>query len=578
MIREECPNPIFKRERIKNLNGKWEFEICDGKNLTIFDNLSCSIQVPFCPESKLSGIENKDFMKKLLYRKKFDISENDLLGRVILNFGAVDFIAKVYINKEYVGEHIGGYLSFAFDITQFLKVGENTIDVDVFDDTRDRSIPSGKQSERYDNYFCYYTRTTGIWQSVWLEFVPKSYIISSKITPDVDNSCIHFESLICGNGTLEIDLSFGGKLLSKDTFKIENDAETILYKCKVDVKEKLELWNVLDSKLYDIELKLKSQNSRQQDEVQTYCGFRKVELKDKNLYINGKKVFLKQVLDQGFYKEGIYTAPTVEDIYKDIDLSIEFGFNGLRPHEKVFEKQYLYYADKMGVLLLGEYANWNCNFIKSNKKGVERLSREVLSQVNRDFNHPSIIGWCPLNETWGLFNNKNDYISQKKLVDSIKEIDNTRFVIGASGGDSYVGDVFDVHSYAHDGEKLKKILNGKKTYIEFAVMLTARDKKKLITHKNSKHLPKFLSEYGGLTFMEEGKTWGYAKAFNNSDEVVDKFIELTKSAYEEGVMGVCYTQLYDVFQEQNGLVKFDRTHKFSESQVLRIRDFLNSLK
>ena len=569
MYRPEHPRPQFERANWTNLNGKWEFEISDKKSIDNIQKLAMKIEVPFCPESKLSGIEHKDFMKSVWYRRVFNIDKEKLKNRVILHFGAVDYVANVFVNGKKAGSHKGGYTSFSFDITELLKEGENVLCVNALDNTRNKNIPSGKQSPQKESYLCMYTRTTGIWQTVWLEYVPKSYIKNVKITPNIDYKTVRFEGeAVDGrNAKLNVDISLYGK-------KVKNHSCTLTgnsFDFTVRFTEDIELWEPDSPTLYDLEFKLEAADAT--DCVHSYFGFRKVSFEGKKFLLNNKPIFLSQVLDQGFYPDGIYTAPSDADLQKDIDLSMELGFNGARLHEKVFEERFLYHCDRKGYLVWGEYPNWSVNLLSINPKGVKNVLDEWTEAVERDYNHPSIIGWCPLNETWGYGFQPCDYKSQKKIYDLTLSLDSTRPCIGSSGGDLFVGEINDIHRYNHNIENFKKEIvsckNGHSDTVRFIRNIFGA---KLLTKKELHKMPLYVSEYGGMTFKPEGKIWGYHSEYKSEDDVVNKYIELLEAIYDAGAFGLCYTQLYDVEQEQNGLLKYDRSYKLSKEGTKRIAD------
>lgn len=571
MYRTEHPRPHFYRDSWQTLNGVWEFEIEKSKR-DFFGNQSYKdkINVPFCPESKLSGIEYKGSIRTVWYRRKLDITKKQLEGRIILHFGAVDYIATVYINNELVGEHKGGYVSFSFDVTDFLKEGENTLIVKAWDNTKSPRIPSGKQSMINKSVLCVYTRTTGIWQSVWIEYTNKSYIKNCKITADVDSKSITLQGNIReGNGKdIIVNVLYKDELVESVTKKLTDDTFSI----DVIIKKELKLWQPLAAELYDIELIL-SENENIVDKVITYCGFRKVEIKDKCIYINDKPIFQRLVLDQGFYPEGIYTAPSKEDLLYDIELGIKYGFNGARPHEKVFEERYLYYADKLGYILWGEFPNWGA-FVNG-KKSLDNFLVEWEEAVKRDYNHPSIIGWCPLNETYGLFGSASAKCSVA-IYDKTKEVDPTRIVIGSSGGFHYKTDICDMHSYTHNAEEIVAAALRRNNGIAFGIIGKIKklfSKGKLLSPKELEEYPLFLSEFGGLTYMQEGKSWGYHKAISSEEEFIEKYKELVDNVIQcKDICAFCFTQLTDVEQEQNGLVKYNRKSKFSDKSIERIAE------
>ncbi len=565
MYRSEYPRPSFVRDNWANLNGKWDFEI---GNEGVFDKV---IEVPFCPESRLSGIEYKDFMYDLQYRKNINITAQQLTGSVIINFGAVDYECTLFVNGKKAGYHKGGYISFSFDITEYLTEGENELIVSVYDDTRHPAIPMGKQSDRLESYGCSYTRTTGIWQTVWLEFTGKTYITERKITADPDTKSVAFEGKLNNAEACEVIAEIFYK--NEKVAECKTDAIDGIFTMTAVVDGEINLWDVLKPEIYDIVLTVK-QNGEVSDYVKTYTGFRSIELKDGKFLLNGKSVFLRQILDQGFHPDGIYTFPTKEDIERDIDIAIDLGFNGARPHEKIFEEYYFYYADMKGYLVWGEFPNWGCCLDSKNcPEGPENFLLEWKEELVRDYNHPSIIGWCPLNETW---EGKHfcDAVSQKAIYNATKEYDTTRPVVGASGGFLYVTDIDDYHDYSHTAEELiSHVHNHKNGTYEQDEVYSKNEKENagLLTSEDLKGLPVFCSEYGGISFNIGENAWGYVNE-SNEDDFVAHYISDTTAIMQSDCMGMCYTQLTDVEQEQNGLVTYARQHKFSKEARKKIRE------
>lgn len=571
MFREEYPRPGFVRPDWRNLNGSWQFEIekidksyLDG---AAYDSV---IEVPFCPESKLSGIAHTEPLTSVWYRRAFSLAPEQLEGSVLLHFGAVDFAADVFVNGVFAGSHSGGYTPFMLDIGSLVHTGENTLIVNAKDDYQDGTIPSGKQSNRPESYGCLYTRTTGIWQTIWLEFTGKTYFSKTKITPDVKSKTILIEAALnrAAEGLFEAEVRFKGERLAARSVSFNGVSLTL----SVALDCELALWDVLEPNLYDITLKLIEDGSVT-DIAETYCGFRTVEISGRSLLLNGKPLFLRQVLDQGYYPDGIYTAPSAADLERDIDLALAFGFNGARPHEKVFEERYLYYADRKGFLLWGEYPNWNCKTKPSNPVGLKHTLDEWQAVLERDYAHPSVIGWCPLNEARFVWGNATDYTGQKALYDLTKAYDPARPVVGSSGGDLFVTDLHDAHFYTHDARTLKKLVRSGR-YNEapdFVYSIWRIFQNKLLKKKDLLKLPCYVSEYGGLSFLVEGKSWGYHGKFTAEEAFVQKYCELTNALFEEDCIGFCYTQLYDVEQEQNGLLRYDRSAKLSPAGTEAIR-------
>ena len=319
--RPEHPNPQFQRREWLNLNGKWSFEIDKSKSglakkyYEPQTKLERTINVPFCPESVLSGVEYKDFMDAVWYQREFTVPEKFADLRTILHFGAVDYKATVYVNGKEVGTHRGGYISFEFDITDYLNGGTNVLTVYAEDDTRNPLQPRGKQSEEYYSHGCDYTRTTGIWQTVWLEFVPDSRIKSIKVFPNVENCSVDIQAEVIGTGKFEALALYQERIMGAASVETEGGLIT----AHLDLKEAY-LWEVGEGRLYDLELRFN------EDKVDSYFGLRDVKLDGQKFLINGKSVFQRLVLDQGFYPDGIYTAPSEEAMIKDIQISLDVGF------------------------------------------------------------------------------------------------------------------------------------------------------------------------------------------------------------------------------------------------------------
>lgn len=563
LVRAEYPRPQFMRSSWLNLNGEWEFEVdhsVSGKARELYkaDKLEGHILVPFCPESKLSGIGYKDFMNCVWYRREVKLPENWLQDirkkkdKVFIHFGAVDYDATIYVNGKEAGSHKGGYSSFAIDITGYINQEEkNVITVCAEDDIRSGRQPGGKQSAEYESFGCYYTRTTGIWQTVWLEKVPRNHIKSIQIYPDVENTKVRISAKVSGSGELFVKASYEGKLMGEAGAKAADKIVDVI----IDLKEE-HLWEAGAGRLYDLHLTFG------EDEVTSYFGLRSVCMDGMKFLLNGKSVFQRLVLDQGYYPDGIYTAPTEEAMIRDIEISLAAGFNGARLHEKVFEPRFLYHCDRLGYLVWGEYANWNLDI--SDYRSFESYLPEWTEIVERDFNHPSIVGWCPLNETWDF--------KGRKQVDSLvaigykitKQIDPTRPCIDTSGNYHVQTDIFDLHDYDQNPETFRE------RYDRFAGENALDTDYNVGVFGGSnrqfyKGEPVFISEYGGIKWDADGgiESWGYGDAPKSEEEFIERYRGLTNALLEnEKMFGFCYTQLYDVEQEKNGLYTYNRTPKF----------------
>ena len=553
--RHEHPDPQFERAAWLNLNGEWDFEFDFGnskKESGIIDrkDWETKIVVPFCPESKLSGIEYTDFIPAVWYKRTVNITAEQLNENVILHFGAVDYETTVYINGKKAGYHRGGYASFKFDITEYLTEGENVIIVNAVDDVRNPLVPRGKQSEELKSHGCDYTRTTGIWQTVWLEFVPKAYIKSFKLYPDYINGVIAISAVVEGEGEFTASASYEGKAMGSFSKKA---ASTVTGEISLD---EIHLWEVGNGRLYDLELTFGD------DKVKSYFGLRNVKLDDYKFLINGKSVFQRLVLDQGFYPDGIYTAPSDDALENDIKISLAVGFNGARLHQKVFEKRFIYHCDRLGYIVWGEYGNWGLDW--SDERALEAMLPEWCECVERDFNHPSIIGWCPFNETWDI-NGRKQYDSILRTIYRVtKHMDETRPCIDTSGNFHVETDIYDVHDYEQDyhvfKENYDKLMTENVLYEKFP-------NRQMYSGKGCA----WVSEYGGLQWSrgDRGDAWGYGNAPKTEEELVERYAGLTNALLDNNRMfGFCYTQLYDIEQEQNGLYYYDRTPKF-DTEIFR---------
>ena len=552
----EHPRPQFVRENWVNLNGSWQFEIDNGKSgiaRKIYEegvSLSGEITVPFCPESELSGVGNKEFMYGVWYKKQINI--DSLEGRVFLHFGAVDYIATVFVNGIEIGKHKGGYVSFSFEITSALRVGNNEIAVYAEDDTRDRLVPSGKQCMEYHSRGCSYTRTTGIWQTVWLEFAPCNHVKCVKYYPNITDTSVTIEAELEGTADFCCKIAYDGKDMG--CYCAKNAAGRLSFNVKLAEEH---LWEVGCGRLYDVTFTFGD------DKVTSYFGLREVRLDGMKFLINNKSVFQRLILDQGFYPDGIYTAPTDEALENDIKLSLACGFNGARLHEKVFEERFLYHADRLGYIVWGEYPDWGLDHTYGDN--VYSILPEWIEEVKRDFNHPAIIGWCPHNETWHLNDRKQDDASIEMVYNVTKALDNTRPCIDSSGGKHVKTDIFDVHNYEQDPAVLKEEYDSLVTDGKLFDPIEKRFRRPAVY----KGEPTFVSEYGGIAWNLESGGWGYGKGPATLEEFYERFKGLTDVLLDnEKMFGLCYTQLTDIEQEQNGLYYYNRTPKF-DTEILK---------
>ena len=551
--RPEHPNPQFYRKSWMNLNGEWEFYRdfgVSGKERKLYEasSLPERITVPFCMESDLSGIGYKDFCDCVWYRKEIDLPADWVMvgKRVLLHIGACDYRMDVYVNGTHVGyPHRGGYVSFSYDITDSLTEGKNVLTICAEDHTRSGDQPCGKQSQRFGSRGCFYTRTTGIWQTVWLESVAASHIQSVRYTPSAENSTLSISARVVGGEglTLTATAYWEGKKVGEASAKATRTC------CDLQLSlSELHLWELGKGGLYDLELTLGD------DCVKSYFGMRTLSLDDSALVINGKKVFQRLVLDQGFYPDGIYTAPTEQALIDDITRSMACGFNGARLHQKVFEPLFLYHCDRLGYMVWGEHGNWGLEMARPT------VWRGFLSEwteiVDRDRNHPAIIGWCPLNELH-LNGQDNDFVYE--LATFTRRMDPTRPVIDTSGWIHVDGasDIIDWHDYDQNPETFRKKYQDAANGIPIPPC----------RFTPIPVIPRFISEYGGIKWDVNSNlgsaAWGYGNGPKTEEEFLERFRGLTEALlFNPFITGLCYPQLTDVEQEVNGLYTYDRQAKF----------------
>ena len=567
----EHPRPDGCRKNWLSLNGVWDFEIDNAKvglekKFYTRDSLDQKITVPFSPESVLSGIGHTDFMNAVWYRRNIEIPTEWSGMRVLLHIDACDHTTRVFVNGKSVGKpHKGGYTSFSYDITDALCEKGNYITIYAEDDILSGKQFAGKQSTKLNSYGCFYTRTTGIWQTVWLEAVPAAHVVSYKVYPNISGPSVVIETKTAGtktDDTLTIKAYYEGKPMGEATVKMASSVAL----AQIDLAE-AHLWECGKGRLYDLVFELTSGDTV--DVMNGYFGLREVKLtKEDGMQINGKTVFGRFVLDQGFNPEGIITAPTDEALKFDIEASMACGFNGARLHQKVFEPRFLYHADKLGYMVWAEAGNWG--FDHTDFANLENCLSEWLEEMERDFSHPSVIGWCPFNETW----DRNGHPQSIALIDAVydvtKAFDSTRPVVATSGSlPTTRTDVHDVHDYEQDPALFRSY------YAEMDKGI-ARDqlyRTKPYTQVYKTELPVFMSEYGGIRWVmdQDNAGWGYGASVLSEDEFFARLEGLTDAILENPhFFAFCYTQLTDVEQEQNGLLTYTRQFKFPAEKYARI--------
>lgn len=573
--RPEHPRPQFQRTTWLNLNGTYNFAIDPGKSGEAKGwpqnpaELDRTITVPFCPESSLSGIQHTDFMPSVWYHRTLDIPDEWTDKRVLLHFGAVDYHCKAWVNGQLIGQHYGGSSSFTFDITDALTSDTNHLVVCANDDTRSGDQPSGKQCPDLYSRGCHYTRVTGIWQTVWLEAVPESRIETVRIVPDLDSSRFvltpTFKNAHRGH-TFRAVLLNGKEEVAVSTMPATSGAAMSLR-----IKNP-QPWSPDNPHLYDLRFEL-CDGDTTIDTVNSYAGLRKFHIEGHKFYLNNTPIFLRLVLDQGFYPDGIWTAPSDDMLKGDIEKSLAVGFNGARLHQKVFEERFHYWADKLGYLTWGEYCDWGMNF--GSPQSIHNQQREWREIVQRDLNHPSILAWTPYNET--RRGATNHFEAHRRAVqetyDLTRALDPSRPCHDTSGYVHVCTDIYTVHDYEQDPVKFKATYapvspdDWENTPIRFPELN--------VPYQGQ---PYVVDEYGGTWWdpsaveieqdADRKSSWGYGKRPTDIEEVYHRIEKLTAILLNHpNIAGYCYTQLTDIEQEQNGIYTYDRREKFDAKRL-----------
>ncbi len=576
------PRKMFRRDKWKTLNGEWDFCFDDEQKFNTPNDVqqwTHKINVPFAPETKASGINDTNFHPRCWYQRKFVIERTE--KKLILHFGAVDYQARVWLNGSYLGYHEGGHTPFNFDITNYLIDGqEQELILRADDDPLDLTKPRGKQDWQKDPHSIWYPRTTGIWQTVWLEEVPETFIEKFRCSPLLERWEIGCEVFIegpCPMGMeLKIRLSCGTQALAKDCYEVihkEVHRRIALSDPGIDDFRNELLWSPEKPTLIDLELELWS-GGQKIDHVHSYTALRSAAYNRDRFLLNGRPYYMRLVLDQGYWPDSFMTPPGIDAIKKDIELIKAAGFNGVRKHQKIEDPEFLYWADKMGLLVWCEMPS----AYRFTHESVQRITREWLEVINRDINHPCIIVWVPFNESWGV-PDLAEKIPHQSCVQALyhltKTLDPTRPCIGNDGWEAVATDIIGIHDYDDRPDRLFKKYGTSSNMNVSEILNRYRPGGRVITVEGYMHSgqPVMLTEFGGISFVEPSeqivKAWGYSAA-ETSIEFRRRYQDLMNSIHRiELFAGFCYTQFTDTFQETNGLFKSDRTPKFSLTAMAR---------
>lgn len=577
ILRNEHPRPDRVRPSWQTLNGQWNFAFDPekiGKKEKWYLHLPAThqIQVPFAYQSKLSGIDCQDAVDVIWYQRSFTVPE-DMNNRRLLHFGAVDYIADVWLDDQYLGNHEGGYTPFTFDITDLTSPGETYTLTVRAEDRLDYDQPRGKQSARPECWGCWYTPVSGIWQSVWLEGVGEYYPTDIRLTPCVEQGAIKAEitlNELPKNGHLRLTATFRGETVAEQTVRIgrERYVATQMYLGHDETLEGFHLWEPENPSLYDLSIETVVDGERC-DRVDTYFGMRKIEIIGGAVTLNNHALFQRLILDQGYWPDGLLTAPSDDALRKDVELTKALGYNGARKHQKFEDPRYLYWADKLGLLVWSELPSGY--WLRDSEK--RSMMRDLSEAIRRDYNHPCIIAWTPINESWGV-----PFIQTQKeaqhladaLYHMVHALDGTRFVSGNDGWEQTCTDVFTVHDYTAWPNELSAQYGN-----ESSILQGWPGASKMLTANGYDHhgKPMLMTEYGGIAlqkgFADGG--WGYNGAAENEKAFLERFEAITQAfKHMPGFVGYCYTQLTDVFQEVNGLLDMERNPKANIEEIRRI--------
>ena len=572
--RNEYPRPHFRRDEWLSLNGIWEFEFDDnhdGEKRGIHNGnvkLAREINVPFTYQYADSGIGETDFHDTLWYRRSFVY---DKAGKnAILGFNASDYITTVWVNGHYATTHQGGFAPFTVDITKYVTEGENVIVVRCYDPL-DPTIPRGKQSWLNERWSCWYIPNSGIWQSVWIDYVGEDSVEDFSITPDIDTNSFGGEIKLSNAlaDLIEIKVYYENKLVKRQMFT--PDGKYTRYSVnmmEMNYVDEITYWAPEHPNLFYVDISL-YKNDVLLDTVHTRFGMRKISVsEDGRILLNNKPLYQRLILDQGYWKNSGLTPPSVEDIKKDIQITQEMGFNGARKHQKFEDPYYYYLADELGLLTWCEMPS-SYNF---NSDEVSYVTKEWQEIVRTAKKFSSVITYVPVNESWGVrkaLTSKEQQNFAKSLYYLTKSIDGSRLVSTNDGWENMSdSDILAIHDYACPGEEFKVRYNESTYNNAFQTF-----RRVLANGNEYKGQPALLTEFGGIMFEKDqgDGNWGYNSAAKNDEEFFSRLKALIDGIYEADFQGLCYTQLTDVQQEVNGLLDDEHNPKVD---VVKVREIV----
>ncbi|MDO4460077.1 MAG: glycoside hydrolase family 2 TIM barrel-domain containing protein [Clostridia bacterium] len=575
---ENYPRPQLIRDSFILLDGEWDFafdENSSGESNSWYTGFSTNktIRVPFTYETKASGIDVQKVYDCVWYQRNVALDREDG-KRVIINFEGSDYETKVWVNGKVAGTHRGGYSRFGFDITDLIVDGENLITVSC-KDSLDKAQPRGKQRWVRKSHDCWYVQTTGIWKSVWIEYVPEVYVASLKLTPDVDNSLIKIEGTLNreSNCLVAAEISFDGDFVSAGSASMTGDRR---FSFTVNVANRKYPWWVMkwtpeSPDLYDLTIKLLDEENEIIDEVKSYFGMRDIRISGENVLLNGVPLYQKLILDQGYWEESHLTPPSEQALIDDIDKIMALGYNGVRKHMKVEDERFLYWADVKGLLVWSEFPAT----YEFTDDALENFTDEWMEVVRQNYSHPSVITWTPFNESWGVFQIKHDKAQQdftQAIYYLTKSFDKMRPVICNDGWEHTISDIITLHDYEEDTVAFSDRYADKYALLENETAFSKR-MFAMADGFEYKGQPVIISEFGGIAVDGQGNGWGYGNKVTNEEDFLDRFGRITDAI--KGIpycCGYCYTQVSDVQQEVNGLLFENHEFKFSPEKIKEIND------
>lgn len=585
---KDYPRPQFVRADWENLNGTWEFAFDDanqGEKEGWYKEFqgSLKIQVPFTYETVPSGIHDETRHDNVWYRRVIQVDGQKLAGhRFVIHFEGCDFHTKLWVNGQYAGDHKGGYARFSFDITELLKDGENELVVKA-EDSFDVQQPRGKQRWVDDNFACWYVQTTGIWKTVWTEYVPEISLAQVKMTPNLHDGALELEyeiaapeSELGGDLLIAATITFGDVLISR-TFTAAT-ANHVTAKADVvhtggsGMEWGVRPWSPETPDLYDITFEV-LRKGEAVDTIGSYFAMREIRIDGPNILLNGHPLYQRLILDQGYWKDSHLTPPSEEALIEDIDKIHALGYNGLRKHQKTEDERFLYWCDVKGMLVWSEMAA----AYQYTDQAVQEFTHEWLEIVKQNYNHPCIITWTPVNESWGVPMIKTDRTQQhftEMLYHLTKSIDRYRPVIVNDGWEHTVSDIITLHDYEECGEVLKARYTQCKDEILVNDVFHCGHHSTMANGFEYKGQPIIISEYGGIAFSggAEG-AWGYGNTVETKEAFIERFDRITTAVKEiPYCCGFCYTQVSDVQQEINGLMDMERNFKIDPAVIREINE------